>query len=494
MTKEDVLKASSFGERTAEEESTKLEKYFVETDEWRQLYSGEDDIVYGPKGSGKSALYALLSNRKDELFDRKILLLPAENVRGAPVFRDLVENPPTSENELRHLWKLYFASLIGYTLRDYGINNKPAKKLNSILEEAELIPKNWTLGKVLRAVRDYIHPDAFETGIDLDPTTGLPVGLKGKIIFSEPTKEQRDLDLISVDDLLRLAEESLTKVDYKIWVILDRLDVAFVASEELEGNALRSLFRVYLDLQALDRIALKIFLRDDIWSRISSKGFREASHITRSINIRWDKNTLLNLVVRRLLMNNNIVDYYDVDKDKIFSDIDEQKKFFYRVFPDQIDKGSKKPTALDWILSRIVDGSKENVPRELIHLLTAAKTIQLKKIETGVEIPDNEQLFSSSAFRDALNEVSTTRLENTIFAEYPDLKPWLESLEGEKTEQYPHSLSKIWSISEEDALIRAKKLTEVGFFEKRGSNQDPSFWTPFLYRPALNLSQGAATI
>lgn len=493
MEKDEILKALTFGERTAEEESTKLENYFVETDEWRQLYHGEDDIVYGPKGSGKSALYSLLSKRRDDLFDRKILLLPAENVRGAPVFRDLVDNPPTSENKLRHLWKLYFASLVGYSLRDYGINNEYSNTLIETLEDADLIPRNWTLSKVLRAVRDYLTPEALETGLDLDPISGAPVGVKGKIIFSEPTKEEQDFGLISVDELLKIADRSLSEANYQIWITLDRLDVAFASSDELEGNALRSLFRVYLDLQALDHVELKIFLRDDIWSRISSEGFREASHITRSINIRWIKNTLLNLVIRRLLMNDKICDVYNLTKDKTLSDIDEQQKLFYRVFPDQIDTGSKKPKSFDWMLSRIADGSGENVPRELIHLLTTAQSIQLKKIETGIEIPENELLFSRSSFREALYEVSKTRLENTLYAEYPQVKPWLESLEGEKTEQYRNTLANIWNITEEEALKRAKKLTEIGFFEKRGTNQTPSFWTPFLYRPALDLTQGSAS-
>jgi hypothetical protein len=80
-----------------------------------------------------------------------------------------------------------------------------------------------------------------------------------------------------------------------------------------------------------------------------------------------------------------------------------------------------------------------------------------------------------------------------LYAEYPDLKPWLEALEGEKTKQYPETLAEIWDISQEEALARAKRLNEVGFYEIRGTNQDPSFWTPFLYRPALNLSQGSAS-
>jgi ABC-type lipoprotein export system ATPase subunit len=34
-------------------------QYFVETDQWKRLLRGEVDIVYGPKGSGKSALLAV---------------------------------------------------------------------------------------------------------------------------------------------------------------------------------------------------------------------------------------------------------------------------------------------------------------------------------------------------------------------------------------------------------------------------------------------------
>ena len=156
MSKIEVLKQSSFGERTAEEESDSLDQYFVETDEWRQLFRGEDDIIYGPKGSGKSALYALLSNRRNQLFDRGTLLLPAENVRGTPIFRDLVDNPPATENELRRLWKLYFLSLIGHAIRDYGIDNEAAERLESTLEDANLLPKEWSLRRALRAVRSYI--------------------------------------------------------------------------------------------------------------------------------------------------------------------------------------------------------------------------------------------------------------------------------------------------------------------------------------------------
>jgi hypothetical protein len=51
VERREILQAASFGERIAEQELDELAEYFVETDQWRRLYAGDVDIVYGPKGS-----------------------------------------------------------------------------------------------------------------------------------------------------------------------------------------------------------------------------------------------------------------------------------------------------------------------------------------------------------------------------------------------------------------------------------------------------------
>jgi len=94
MEKREILLSITFGHRIAEEETDVLATYFVETDHWNRLFRGEIDVIYGPKGSGKSALYSLLLAKSGELFDRNIVLVAGENPRGAPAFRDLVANPP----------------------------------------------------------------------------------------------------------------------------------------------------------------------------------------------------------------------------------------------------------------------------------------------------------------------------------------------------------------------------------------------------------------
>ena len=183
---------------------------------------------------------------------------------------------------------------------------------------------------------------------------------------------------------------------------------------------------------------------------------------------------------------------YKVESDEVLADTKKQSELFYRIFPDQVDAGTRKPTTLDWILSRTSDGSKLTAPREVIHLLSSARNNQLEEFELGLVVPPEEAIFSRTSLKTALPEVSRVRYEQTLIAEYPQFKPVLQKLEGEKTQQTPETLSTIWDIDREEALETAYKLVDVGFFEKRGSKEEPVFWIPFLYRDALKLIQGAA--
>jgi hypothetical protein len=120
MTKRELLAGVTFGQRIAEDEADALASYFVETEQWRKIISGESDVVYGPKGSGKSALYSLLRQKSGELITKNIIPIAGENVRGTPAFEDLVADPPASEEQFRGLWKLYFLSLAANVLRVIG--------------------------------------------------------------------------------------------------------------------------------------------------------------------------------------------------------------------------------------------------------------------------------------------------------------------------------------------------------------------------------------
>ncbi len=495
LSKLEVLKQIKIGERVAEEEADDLIRYFVETDQWHQMRSGEIDVVYGPKGSGKSALYTLLTKKESELFDSGILIAPAENVRGATVFRSIVSDPPPSELSFIYLWKIYCLILIARTLRAYGIADGEAKTLVRALEQASLLPTTDSLSALFRAVTNYVKgwlnkdTKAVEYALSIDPMTGTPT-ITRKTEF-ENVSEAQNLGDIPVEELLEVAGKALEKAGLRVWLLFDRLDVAFAESPVLERNALRALFRAYNDLKAYPAIGMKVFVRDDIWRRITVGGFTEASHITKSVHIAWGEEGLLNLLVLRLLNNPTFVEYSGVDPNEVKSDYVKQRDLFYMLVPNQVDTG-KNPETFSWIVSRTTDASGNCVPREVIHLFEVAKDLQISKLERGGNEPEGRELFERAAFKEALPTVSKVRYEQTLLAEYPDMLEFLQKLQGEKSEQSIGTLSHLWKVGPEETARIARRLSDIGFFETRGTKDDPSFWVPFIYRSALNLIQGKA--
>jgi hypothetical protein len=498
MNKKDLIQQITFGESIAELEYQKLKDYFLKTEIWKLIRNGSNDIIYGAKGAGKSALYTSIRNDNDTLFDEGILVSLAENPTGSTAFSNLKNDPPTTEVQFVRLWKLYFLVITVSVFDEYDINDQYAKEIRKILLDCNLIPAQTKLSSILKTCSDFLksflNGKEISTTVEFDPNTGLYSGQKFSISFGETSKNDFENGLKPIEYVYDLLEKSLLKSKIKLWIIIDRLDVAFTESEDLETNALRALFKVYLDLARYQQIKLKIFLRDDIWQRITNEGFREASHITKFQNLHWTKESLLNLLIRRILDNQVLVEYLKINKESILSDIDKQTELFYQLFPQQIDLGAKKSNTLDWILSRTKDGKGINAPRELIQLFNHARVIELKRLENGINELTEDLIISRQSFKDAINEVSKQRMEHTIYAEFADLKIYIELLRGDKAEHTIQTLSSKWSLSREETITISKKLEKIGFFEQRGENLNPKYKIPFMYRPYLEITQGVANV
>jgi len=486
---QDVVKSMSLGSRTAEEEKDALSEYFVETESWRKVYEDEADLIYAPKGGGKSAIYAMLREREGDLFDRKILLISAENPSGKAALQGVRHNPPTPEHDFLRIWKLYFISLVAKTIEEYGIKNDAAKTLLSKLTKEGLhTPQKRSITQLLRDVVDYTKRSfSLTASMPIAPEAGASTPTF-TIAFSEPSLADRQRGMIGVDSLFELCDEAFALDDLKIWILIDRLDVAFADSPELERNALRALFRVYNDMQAYSNISLKIFLRSDIWNAINVGGFREASHLTRSLNISWTPDSLLQLAIQRILRSDILCEYYKIDRNEILSNSSMQKEIFHKVYPPQIDQGARKPKTFDWCLSRTKDGTENNAPRELIHLLATVKVKQLDRCANGNDNPVGESIYDRQSFKDAMKTVSEVRLQQTLYAEYPSHRENIEKLRGQKATQSLITLSEIWELPLEECSMHADALVAIGFFEKAGDFYN----VPFMYRPFLKMTQGKA--
>ncbi len=492
-----ILNELDFGNQVAEEEKDTLRSYFVETNPWKQVYKGTIDIVYGAKGAGKSAIYVLIQEHQNEFARKGVILQPAENVRGDPAFKDLIANPPPDEREFEHLWKLYFISLMGLALVKNTIGGLEADRFTKILRDLQLLPSaGMTFSGILKSVQDYIgrlvRAKALEAELSLNPATGDPIAVTARIVFGEPSREGRQHGEVSIAELLELANTALKSKKKKIWLLLDRLDVAFDDNPILEKNALRALFRTYRTFRSYDQVLLKIFLRTDIWKRIAEDGFREATHLSRELTLTWDSPTLENLIIRRLLNNPLLVKYYKINKRAILQDATAQNKLFNRVFPDQVEVGKRQSTTMDWMIKRTTDGTKISSPRELILFLRELRDEQIKRLERGEPEPPLEALFDRAAFKLALPKVSEYRTTKVLYAEYPELKESIECLRAKRSEHDLLSLAEIWKCNELAAKKMADKLIDVGFFEHRKTADAATYWIPFIYRPYLDLIQGRA--
>ncbi len=490
----EILKAMRLGERVAEEEVNSLEEYFIETNQWNEIYNGEKDLVFGSKGAGKSALYALLNKRSGALQKKSIYTSLAENPSGATVFKNLEIDPPPTELAFIQLWKLYILTLLAEMLSVNKVKNELAQKLIQTLHEVGLLPNFSSRESLFKSAKSFIgklfdkRVGSLESSITLDPSSGLPI-LTGKINLDEAVDKRADS--FPVDELLNIANLAFEKEDMKAWILFDRLDVAFSENSELERNALRALFRSYRDLRRFQNIWIKLFIRDDVWDRITEDGFAEASHLTRSTTITWDASGLRNLLARRLAGNDLFLAHVGITNAELVESAEVQIEALDRILPDKVDIG-KNPATFDWMLSRVSDGSNRTTPRELIHLFDAARRIQISRLERGELMPEGEVLFERPVFKEALKEVSNVRYKQTFRAENPGYIKYTDALKTKKTEQTVESLSSLWEIGNLEAKEVAEKLVNLGFFEKRKAGETYSYWVPFIYRDALEMVQGKA--
>lgn len=478
-TKNDVLKSLDIGSYVAEDEAEKIKEYFLETNTWESYFKGDVDIIYGQKGAGKSAIYLLTQEKRDEFFDNKVLLAPGEEIRGNPAFQGIVNDPVPSEIQFEEIWKIFILSILCHNIRDYGIAHPKINHIVQYLESARLIDQRFSLTNAVRRAFDFVMKREYAI---TDPN-GYTFSTK---LANENFATNKQFN---IDTAFSSIDETLIDSGYHIWVLLDRLDVAFADTELLEKNALRALFRAYSSLKRFRNIGTKIFLRSDIWGRVSDGMFREASHITKEETINWDETGLKRMIALRLFGSPQFCEFVGALKSDAQNDIHLLDEKFTSVLPERIDRGEKKPRTWKWVLSRLKDGNGAIGPREVIFYFSELVKRDILLNERGEEQPQGTILFRTSSFKDSLKPVSEYKVHRVLYAEFPWCKKYIEALHKEKTEQTASNLAKIWKIDISEAEKLASKLSEIGFFEQRSK----AFWVPFIYRIALNMVQGRSS-
>jgi hypothetical protein len=488
VNRKEALRLLKFGSSVAEADED-LQNYFVETESFRSLVNGDGDIIAGDKGTGKSAFFKILAQRYEHIPElERVALVPAFNTGGDPVFQQLAEGQVFTEGQYRTIWKTYVLSLGGNSLLEHVGEKKYSpnmKKLDSLLNLLNLRRHDDEPTKVFRQLVKLIQrlmtPKTVGVEFSFDEA-GLPVTTP-QVEFGTPEDEATGKRIIRHTESLGLLNAALKDADWWLWLVLDRLDEAFTGYPATEIPALRALFRTYLDLAEFDRIKLKMFVRKDLFRKVTQGGFVNLTHINaKKIEIVWDDSDLLNLLIQRVKANEGFMKAAGL-QGKSNSEI------FYSLFPPQVEEGSRRPKTLDWMLSRIRDGQNVKPPRNLIELVSRAREEQLRAEDREPhDYKRGDILVASEAIKSALTRLSKDRVEDTLLAESGEYQEYIEKFRGGKAEHNFDTLRNTLNLQPGETLGAIRVLIDMGFLERTGE----TYKIPMLYRDGLNITQGKA--
>lgn len=476
-----LLKELDLGKSVAEFDED-LERYFVETNTFRELIRGQVDIIAGDKGTGKTAIYRFIQKKYLDYPELEgVNMLAAFNPSGNPIFSSLKDAKPCDETEYVLLWKSYILALVGNWILEEGPERLKGSTLDQMLTGLGLRAKSYQPRTIFERILSKL-PNFFEwRSAEVKFTTsdtGMPVVIPRVEFGKTPEKDTKER--ISVEDAFGVLNSTLSEIGSVVWVNFDRLDEAFQGRPEIEIPALRALLRTYLDLNEFETVRLKLFLRKDLFRRITVGGFVNLTHINaKKLEIVWDEEDLLNLFCRRVRQNDAFVKAVGLAD---ASDVE----MFDRIFPDQVDFGLRKPKTWVWMMRRIRDGNDIKPPRNLIDLVKFSQQAQLRKEDREGRSLTGEPLIEPDALRRGLSQLSESRVNDTLLAEAGTYAAQIERFRDGKAEHNAESLAATLGIQLGEAKAAGKPLVELGFLE----DIKGTYKIPALYREGLAVTQG----
>lgn len=490
MLKREILQQLDLGNPVAEFDQG-LSNYFLVTDAFNRLVRGSVDMITGGKGTGKTAIYQYLQlcqNTQPEL--KNIHIIAGINPSGEPLFRRFGEEEKLSEGQYVTIWKLYFLSLIS----NWVIKNqsKPLTKsfteLESLLSNIGLLSGDSSAGSVFPRLmgwlREHVRPKT--VGVDISFNEyGFPV-YSPKVEFGEAEprpKGYADGVIISHRDAFKLLEAVLAERNATVWVVMDRLDESFIGRPDIEIPALRALIRSFMDIIEYPHIRIKLFVRTDLFRKITQGGFVNLTHVNaRKTDIIWDDEDLMALLCQRIRNNRELLRTIGLGRAN-------NHQLFEALFPKKMDPNRTQLT-WNWMLSQIRDGNDIKAPRNLIDLCILAQEEQIRKERrSSDEYEMGLPFIEADSIKKAAVRLSVLRLEDTLLAEYAqDIKVLINAFQNSKAEHNDQSLANMFNVDVEQARLYARALVDIGFFESVGD----TYKIPFLYRAGLNITQGKA--
>jgi len=477
----ELLESITFGKVAAERE-TNLVDWFVSTLAFRRVIGGDLSLVLGTKGTGKTAIYRVLVEKQGFIEGlEEDIIVPTTDIQGISDFHQLLSVAQGASENYRQLWKLYFAILLGGALIKVSeVSDINVSKLRELLRDSGLLPPSIIsrLGQWLAGIISRVKVGVVYQGIPVS----LGVDLQGNAVPGE-----KPLDIWEV---LLEAQSILTSVPKKAWILVDRLDELFSGMPngiERRGRALQGLMASLLDFDEFSNIKVVVFLRSDIYDRLS---FINKDHLSdRNVTIDWDVNDLKLLIGRRVVSSEMMRTRSQIEKEASTIGVSEAETILKTLL---VSEREDVPSAKFEGIINILRNSRDQVtPRDVIYLFSETQRLQLEDIERGIFNISNP-LLPMETLKEAFKIVSKDKVTDFVLGEFPGVEGIIRQLEGQRRARFSRTalegiFGKVSDKSVDDVLIT---LHKIGILRPLGSNfvqRARRFEIPLLYRPALGL-------
>jgi MinD-like ATPase involved in chromosome partitioning or flagellar assembly len=402
----ELIKSLNFPERNAASIlDTDFDAIFQKTADFDRCLEDQNWVIRGRKGTGKSTLYTLFTQHRENAEKRSrgrldnIKIISGHGVSNnfkpnADVFSDIQKQITVDDTDWLSLWRAYAVIRLYQSYPEFS----------DIIKKAKLTSLHSRL--------QYNFNSNDHTVWESKHTTKL-------LEFATDTK----LNGYCRDAITHLNSD-LKHKNQKIWLLYDDLDQDIKENTSWQKEALGGLMRLIYDTNnnSLYQIRFKVFLREDIWSNLV---FTNKSHFgeQRTLLLKWDEEDFFRLAYRLAIAGS--------DKFRNFSNritplpdnqLDECNKESLRQLLSPLwglrRQKIKNAYVSTWVYSRLTDSSGNTYPRSLTILLSKAKEAELQQPQ-GKTAP-NDHLLRWNSLTKGLEAASVERCD-AIKNEYPEL-------------------------------------------------------------------------
>ena len=441
-----VLRELEFRAATAEEMlSTQIPEIFQRTSDFPKFLNERTWLVRGAKGTGKSLLFRLFIEQPEaarrlastEIGQSRILSVAGHGPRriaptllGSDEFRAYERR--LGPDAWPDFWRNY-AVLQIYRAIHQGIGGIDGTQHLS----DDLLLAKIGIGETVR------REDIIEWLIQRASIPHLRV---------------------RASDELETFDRLLIQAGQRIWLFYDELDSIFQQEYKTRRLALEALFGWWIEIgSSLRAITPKIFLREDIWSKLN---FTNKAHFSgRFVQLRWEEEDLWRLILRHAMgssptLSGQLREQTGLEIERLDTTETEQlRQVLQLLWSERMGRGNKAYTH-NWVRNRISDGKNVRFPRSLIQLMQRATEIERQASERS----SYESVLRPRSLIEALPFVSEQRVAE-VRNEYPEFVNYLDRLEGERSPIPLESLSLIWQLEGDTITTMVASMVEAGVLQ-----------------------------